>query len=204
MTDTSTNSKQVPSFSSRRLLLLGTGAASASFLPFWLNWLRDNYPALEVRAALTRSAERFVTPQTVALLTGTPVLRDEWGPEPEPAAVHVELVEWADSFAIFPASANFIARLALGLCDTPVLLALHCTRQVIGIAPSVPPGMTDSPAFAQHVRALEDRPNMAIAPTQVGRSATTGRYNQGVAAPMWVLIEQMEKRRATLSATADE
>jgi phosphopantothenoylcysteine synthetase/decarboxylase len=189
-----------PELGARRLLLLSTGAASAGFLPFWVNWLRDHYPDVELRCALTRSALRFVTEQTVALLTGKDVLIDDWGQEARAAALHVELAEWADAFAVHPASADFIARLALGRCDSPVLLAMQCSTGVLGVAPSVPPGMTQNPVYQQHLRALADRSNIVVAPTQVGRSATTGRYNQGVAAPLWVLIEQIERQRVVLAA----
>ena len=201
MTETSKRTV-APELGARRLLLLSTGAASAAFLPFWLNWLRDNYPDVELRCALTRSALRFVTEQSVALLTGKDVVIDDWGSEATPAAPHVELAEWADAIAVHPASADFLARLALGRCDSPVLLAMQCSTGVLGVAPSVPPGMTRNPVYQQHLRALADRPNVVVAPTQVGRSATTGRYDQGVAAPLWVLIEQMERKRIALAAEA--
>lgn len=193
---------QVPAFGAGRLVLIATGTASTAFLPFWLNWLRDSYPDLELRVMLTTSAERFVTAQAVALLSGTGLLRDTWPPVPGPGAPHIELTEWADAFAVYPASANFIARLALGQCDTPAQLALQCTRRVIGVAPSVPPGMTASPAHQEHLRILSGWHNVTVAETARGRSATTGRYDQGVAVPAWRLIELMEKRRLELAEEA--
>src|SRR6185437_9134605 len=192
--------KLLPSLSARRLLLVSTGTASTSFLPFWLNWLRDNYADLEVKVVLTRSAERFVTPQAVSLLNGRPVLHDAWPDEPAPAAMHVALAEWADAIGVFPASAHFIARFALGICDTPVTLALQCSKQVIGVAPSVPPGLTGNPVHEGHLRALSERTNVVVTRTTVGRSATTGRYDQGVVVPMWELIELIEARRAAIAA----
>jgi phosphopantothenoylcysteine synthetase/decarboxylase len=203
MSGDSTATKKVPQLQSERLLLVVTGAASASYLPFWLNWLRENYSQTSIKTVLTRSAERFVTPQVVAMLNRDRVASDMWSDAVEPAAFHVEMAEWADTVAVFPASAHFIARLALGICDTPVLLALQCMKQVIGLAPSVPPGMTDSPVYAAHLRALAERPNIAVAPTEMGRSAASGRYNQGVAAPIWVLIEHIEKQRAMLASVEE-
>src|SRR5699024_1106895 len=50
----------------KRLLLVGTGSVSVSELPFWLGWLNVSYPELDVRVAITRSAERFVTRSSLA------------------------------------------------------------------------------------------------------------------------------------------
>lgn len=175
-----------------RLLLVITGAASAGFSAFWINWLRSSYPDLELKVAVTRSGERFVTAQTLGLLSGRPVVRDEWPDTADPQATHVVLAEWAQAVAVYPASAHFLARLALGLADTPVMLALHCTEAVIGVAPSVPPGMLTNPVYQRHVTSLDARPNVTVAPTRVGRSATTGRSGDGVATPLWTLLARME------------
>jgi phosphopantothenoylcysteine synthetase/decarboxylase len=193
-----------PALGAHRLLLVTTGTASTAFLPFWLNWLRDSYPGLEVRAALTASAQRFVTAQTLSLLLGIDVIVDAWPDTPRPAALHVELAEWAEATAVFPASAHFITRLALGICDTPVMLALQCTSKAVGLAPSVPPGLEANPVYQAHLRALRRRPNVVIARTVVGRGASTGRYEQGVAAPMWELIQLIEKRRVALAGAGNE
>jgi phosphopantothenoylcysteine synthetase/decarboxylase len=192
-----------PALGARRLLLVTTGTASTAFLPFWLNWLRDSYPGLEVRAVLTVSAQRFVTAQSLSLLLGVDVIVDTWPDTPRPAALHVELAEWAEVTAVFPATAGFITRLALGICDTPVMLALQCTNKTVGLAPSVPPGMEANPAYQANLEALNRRVNVVVARTVVGRGATTGRYDQGVAAPMWELIQLIEKRRLALAGTAE-
>lgn len=193
-----------PALGVRRLLLVTTGTASTAFLPFWLNWLRDGYPDLQVRAAMTASAQRFVTAQTVSLLLGIDVTHDCWPDQARPRALHVELAEWAEASAVFPASAHFITRLALGICDTPVMMALQCTSRPIGLAPSVPPGLEANPVYRAHLKALGRRPNVAICRTIVGRGATTGRNEPGVAAPMWELIRLIEKRRLALAGTESE
>lgn len=188
-----------PALTVDRLLLVVTGAASAAFSPFWINWLRGAYPSIELKVAVTRSGERFVTAQTLALLSGHEVVRDGWPDHPDPAALHVVLAEWAQAVAVYPASAHFLARLALGLADTPVMLALQCTGAVVGLAPSVPPGLTANPAYGRHLSSLEARSNVVVAPTKIGRSATTGRSGDGVSTPLWVLLELMEARRTALA-----
>ncbi|MFD5315751.1 flavoprotein [Streptomyces sp. NPDC127098] len=178
-----------------RLLYVGTGALSVAHTPFWLNWLRMNYPALDVRVVLTRSAERFVTPGALAPAAGREVLRDVWPEGQVTRAPHVEFTEWAQAVAVHPASMHFLARLAQGLADTPVLLALQCATVPVALAPSLPPGGLTSPAYHGHLAALAERPNIAVVPPTPGLSSTTGRLDASVAAPLTDLMATLEKLR---------
>lgn len=181
-----------------RLLLFGTGALSVAFLPFWLNWLRASHPRTEVRVAVTRSAERFVSRTALGAILGGEVLLDAWPgttDTPAPRLDHVELAEWPDAVAVHPAGLHFIGRFARGLADTPVLMALQCTRAVIGIAPALPPGAETAPAYRGHLEALERYDNVLVAPPHPGRSASTGRDDASVAAPLPTLLDLMARHR---------
>ena len=188
---------EVPAFGARRLLVIGTGSLSVTFLPFWLNWLRMSYPALQTQVVLTRSAQRFVTAAAAAAFTGRDVLTDEW--PPGSGARHVELAEWADAVAVYPVTLHYLARLALGLADSPSLLALQCLAVPVALAPALPPGGWGSPAVTRHVAALRERPNIAIAPPVPGRSVTTGRDDGWTAAAFPAVIALLEHRRLALS-----
>jgi phosphopantothenoylcysteine decarboxylase/phosphopantothenate--cysteine ligase len=95
---------------------------------------------LELRVAVTRNAERFVTRGALGPMSGGNALLDAWPDGPVDRALHVELAEWADTVIVHPASLHFLARLAQGLADTPVLLALQCTTAPVVLAPALPPG----------------------------------------------------------------
>ncbi|MEV0781794.1 flavoprotein [Streptomyces sp. NPDC050423] len=184
-----------------RLLLFGTGALSVAFLPFWLNWLRTSHPHTEVRLAITRSADRFVSRAALGAILGSEVLLDVWPGTSDAAAPHldhVELARWPDAIAVHPAGLNFIGRFAQGLADTPVLMALQCTRTVIGLAPALPPGAEAGPAYRNHLTALERYDNVLVAPPHPGRSASTGRDDASVAAPLPALLDLITRRRSTL------
>jgi phosphopantothenoylcysteine decarboxylase/phosphopantothenate--cysteine ligase len=192
-----------PPFGAHRLLLVAAGSVSATFLPYWLDWLRLSYPDLQTQVVLTRSAERFVTPTAAAAFTSRPVLRDDWQPdETTRGALHVELTEWADAVAVYPATLHFLARLALGLADSPSLLALQCGNAPVVVAPALPPGGWGSPAVTTHVRALQARPNVAIAQPQPGRSITTGRDDAWIPADFPAVIRLLEHRRRRLTGSA--
>lgn len=190
-------------FTGRRLLLIGSGAVAAMHLPFWLNWVGVNYPDVETQVVLTPSAERFVTLESLTLLTGREAVRDRWPDRAEVGALHVRLLEWADTALVYPACLNFVSRLALGLADSPALLALQCAAAIpIGVAPSLPPGASDNPVLAGHLRTLADRPNVVVAPTVPAASLTSGRPDAAGAAAIWTVLELIERRRHELLEAA--
>ena len=186
---------ELPPFGARRLLYVGTGALSVAHAPFWMKWLRTGYPELELRVVLTRSAERFVTRGALAPVVGQDILVDRWPDGPVVSAPHVELAEWADTVIVHPASMNFLARFALGVADTPVLLALQCTTAPVVIAPAPPPGGVDSVAYKRHCQALSEHPNVLVVQPETGLSVTTGRMDAAVAAPLPDLVEAAEALR---------
>lgn len=179
-----------------RLVVVATGSASAAFLPYWANLLHVTHPGLAFRVVVTHSAERFVTLASVAAAGADRVLRDAW-PEPDAAsAPHVELSTWAQGFLVYPASFNFVARLALGLGDTPALLAAQCTAAPVVLAPSLPPGGPRSPAYRQHVATLGQRPRTVVADPLPGRSITTGRDDAWLPAPLPGVLALLDEHLA--------
>ncbi|MGN9843449.1 flavoprotein [Nonomuraea sp. H19] len=184
-----------PPFTGERLLLIVTGALSAAFIPGWLVWLRTGYPDLVIKPVATRSAQRFVTLDALSTICGHQAASDEWPEHVAHGAPHVEWSNWPDSVLVYPACLNFLARLALGLGDTPAILALQCTPAPIGLAPSLPPHGLSSPAYLSHKEALERRPNVVIAPPKPGLSVSTGKLDASVAAPMSLMLSLLESRR---------
>ncbi|MFI6507785.1 flavoprotein [Streptosporangium sp. NPDC050855] len=199
MTDTPTGRRPPPEFGGERLLVIGTGAIAAMYLPFWLNWLTTAYRDLEVQVVLTTSAERFVSAQALSVLVRREVVPDRWPEETRPDALHVRLAEWSDSVVVYPACVNFISRLALGLADTPALLMLQCTSAPIAVAPSLPPGALDNPTLQRHLATLAERRNVVVSPVQAVPSLTTGRRDAAGAPPLSTVIGMLEELRGSLS-----
>lgn len=85
---------------------------------------------VEVRTLVSRSAQEFVTPLTLATLARHPAYTDEsfWQPT-HSRPLHIELGEWADLLVIAPLTANTLAKLTWGLADnllTNTVLASTC------------------------------------------------------------------------------
>ncbi|MFP3988999.1 flavoprotein [Streptomyces sp. E11-3] len=194
---------EVPELGMNRLLLVVTGSAYAWSTPYWLELLRLHCPELEVRVVLTRSAERFVTPQAIAARVGGAVSCDVW-PDDEATARHVEWAEWAEAILVYPATMHFMARLALGLADSPALLAAQCTRAPVALAPALPPGALEGAAVQRHWTALAARPNVVLVPPVPGRSLTTGREDAWVPPPLPEALRLIVERRAEAVAATPE
>jgi len=85
---------------------------------------------VEVRVILTRSAQEFITPLTLATLSRPPAYTDNdfWQPT-HSRPLHIELGEWADLILIAPLTANTLAKLTYGMADnllTNTVLASTC------------------------------------------------------------------------------
>ncbi|MFD4697623.1 flavoprotein [Streptomyces niveus] len=187
----------------RRLLVVGTGSVTAAHLPFWASWLKTAQPGVEVRYVLTGAATRFVTREALVAIGGCDVLADRWPEEPEPRARHVDLAQWPDAVVVLPATLNYLARLALGLGDSPSMLALQCTDAAIALAPALPPGGVRSAAYEEHSAKLAGRRNVVVVPPHPGRSTTSGRREAWAPASFPDVLAAADALRAEL-ATAQE
>ena len=109
----------------------------------------------DVRVVMTRSATRFVGPDTFAALSGHPVHIDLWE---EPGVVlHVELAHWANLAVVAPATANLLAKLATGLADDLLTCTLLEAACPLVVAPAMHTGMWDHPATQDNVATLAAR-----------------------------------------------
>jgi len=109
-----------------------------------------------VDVVLTAAAAEFVRPLTFEALTGRPVLTSLW--EPGRALAHVDLAKTADLLIIAPATANVLARAAMGMADdllTAVLLARADGR--ILAAPAMNDAMYAHPATQANIQTLTAR-----------------------------------------------
>lgn len=156
------------------LVIVCTGSVNAAVLPAAVAGLRLRAPGVRQQLVVTRSATRFVSPDALSVITGRPALLDVW-PETFTSAPHVELVEWADAFLVYPATAHYFARLAHGLADTPSLLALAGTTAPIAIAPAMPEGVWQNPITQRNAEVLAELGNVTVVPPVPGRSWGTGR-----------------------------
>ena len=129
----------------------------------------------KVDVVMTAAAERFVTPLTFQSVTGRPVYNDLWqtdagGGLPTHIA-HVGLGEGADLFVIAPATANTLAKLAVGAADDLLSVTALASRCPVVVAPAMDGGMYNHPATQRNVRDLQAQGVLLIEPEE-GRFAS--------------------------------
>lgn len=125
---------------------------------------------VEVKCVLTGRAEEFVAPATLAALSMNEVHRTEFGPEPRPDVLHIELVRWADALVVAPATGNVLARFARGLADDLLSTVYLAFDGPVVVAPAMNPRMWDHPETRENVARLARR-GVVIVPPEAGYMA---------------------------------
>ncbi len=115
-----------------------------------------------VEVVLTASAAEFVRPVTFEALSGRPVLASLW--EPGRALDHVRLAQQADLLVVAPATANLIAKMALGIADDLLSALLRAREGPILIAPAMNDAMFADDATQRNLKALRDRGVRVVGP----------------------------------------
>ncbi|MER7848911.1 flavoprotein [Kitasatospora sp. NPDC096077] len=162
-----------------RLLLVGSGAFGVTALPSWAVLMRMWY-GWDVRACLTYAAAQLVAPQALAAATQAPVEGPDWDTA-RGIVPHQELAEWPDLVIVAPATANFVAKCALGMPDSLALSTVLATRAPVVLAPSIPAGALERPAVRRNLRTLAED-GFHVTPMQPGLSAHKAKV--GVASGM--------------------
>jgi phosphopantothenoylcysteine decarboxylase/phosphopantothenate--cysteine ligase len=110
----------------------------------------------EVRVAMTEAATRFISPTTLQALSGHPVWTDLWDTRVPDGMGHIELSRDRDLVVVAPATADFIAKVALGLADDLLSSLCLARRCPLMIAPAMNVEMWQNPATQRNVLALRD------------------------------------------------
>ena len=143
-----------------------------------------------MRAIQTPASQRFVGAASFAALTGAPVLTGEFERDPARGAFpdqpppehdplsHLELVRNADVFAIVPASANTIAKLATGLADNLLTSSALAATCPLLVAPAMNNHMWEHAATQANAATLRARGVTVLEPG-VGRLASRGEAGTG-------------------------
>lgn len=153
----------------------------------------------QVRVVMTPASTRFIAPLTLATLSGNNVIweladNDSWNN-------HVEYGLWADLFLIAPASANTLAKMAHGYCDTMLQAVYLSARCPVMIAPAMDEDMWKHPATQKNISTLQSMGHQII-PVEHGELAS-GLIGPGrMAEPEQILnnVEQFFGAKKKLNA----
>ena len=110
----------------------------------------------EIRVIMTQGAQQFINPLTLQALTGNEVHTELLDTHAELGMGHIELAKWADLVLIAPASANTLARLAMGMADDLLATVCLATTAPVMVAPAMNQQMWAHPAVQLNVQTLSD------------------------------------------------
>jgi len=146
----------------RRVLLAVSGGIAAYKTPELVRALTRSGCA--VRCAMTASAREFVTPLVLQTLSGERVATELFDLAQEGEIGHIALADWAELLIVAPATANLLAKLALGLADDLVSTIALATCAPILVAPAMNVNMWRNPATQQNVALLRERGVRTVGP----------------------------------------
>ena len=170
-------------------LLLGVTGGIAAYKALELTRLATK-AGHRVRVIQTEASTRFVGTASFAGVTGAPVLITEWEPDPLRGAFpgdappahaplsHLQLAETADVFAIAPASANTLAKLATGQADNLLSAAALACRRPLVLAPAMNDAMHRHPATQANLATLRARGAIVLEPG-TGALGSPGEWGIG-------------------------
>jgi 3-polyprenyl-4-hydroxybenzoate decarboxylase len=141
------------SLSGRKILLIVGGGIAAYKALELVRLLRK--AGAEVMSVLTAAGAEFVTPMSLAALTGHPVRQKLFLPDDETAMGHIELSRWADLVVVAPATAGLIAKAANGLADDLASTTLLATDKRVLLAPAMNVRMWLHPAVQANMARLK-------------------------------------------------
>ncbi|MBC8096558.1 MAG: phosphopantothenoylcysteine decarboxylase, partial [Akkermansiaceae bacterium] len=124
--------------------------------------------SVHVHVVMTSDAQQFITALPFKTLSRNPVVTDLYDEEEGWKPTHIKLADEADLLLIAPATANTIAKLALGIADDAlscIALALNPKAKLL-IAPAMNGKMWLHPATQQNVATLKARGAEFIGPEE--------------------------------------
>ena len=126
-----------------------------------------------VEVIMTEAATEFIAPLTFRNITGRPVVTKMFELASEYSVEHVALAAAADVVVIAPATADIIARIAVGIADDMLCCTVLATKAPVIVAPAMHAAMYDNQVTQDNLAKLKARTFTIVGP-DYGRLASGG------------------------------
>jgi len=179
------------------LLIVGGGIAAYKSLEL-VRRLAER--GLRTRAILTKAGAEFVTPLSLAALTGEKVFQDLFSLTDEAEMGHIQLSRSADLVVVAPATADLMAKMANGLANDLASTTLLATDKKVLMAPAMNVRMWQSPSVQRNFDTLKRDDVLFIGPND-GEMAC-GEFGPGRMAEPLEIVAAIEQALAAKGALA--
>ncbi len=143
------------SLAGKKIVLGVSGGIAAYKTPELVRRLRDR--GADVRVAMTDAAKAFITPLSLQAVSGYPVSDSLLDPAAEAAMGHIELGKWADLVILAPATADLLARVAVGMANDLVSTICLATPSPVAVVPAMNQQMYRAAATQHNLEVLAGR-----------------------------------------------
>jgi phosphopantothenoylcysteine decarboxylase / phosphopantothenate---cysteine ligase len=178
------------------LLIIGGGIAAYKSLEL-IRLLSKS--GIVVKAIMTKAAQEFVTPLSVASLTGEKVYTDLFSLTDEVEMGHIELSRAADLLVVAPATADLLAKMAQGLANDLASTALLATDKKVLVAPAMNVRMWQHAATQRNISTLMKDGVSFVGPNE-GEMAC-GEFGPGRMAEPAEIVAAIEKMLGAQAGT---
>lgn len=176
----------------KRILLIISGGIAAYKSLELIRRLKER--GVRVRCILTPGGAEFVTPLSVAALSGEKVYRDLFSLTDEAEMGHIQLSRDADLLVVAPASADILARMAGGLANDLATTALLATNRPVLVAPAMNVRMWTHPATRRNLKQLKGDGILVVGPDEGDMAC--GEYGPGRMAEPAAILAAIERHFA--------
>ena len=138
----------------KHILLIITGSIAAYKSLDLIRLLKKSHH--QITPILTKGAEEFITPLLVSSIAGNKVLDNLFSVEEESKIGHINLSRQNDLILIAPATADFIAKMAMGLADDLASTVVLAANKAIFIAPAMNEKMWNNKSTQKNLQILRE------------------------------------------------
>ncbi len=131
-----------------------------------------------VQVVMTASAQRFITPLTLQVLSEQPVCTDLFDLAIESQIGHIQVARAADLVLVAPATANVIGKIAAGIADDYLTTVLLATTAPVLICPAMNTKMYENGVTQRNLETLRQLGHCILEPgvgTLACKEEGTGR-----------------------------
>lgn len=179
----------------KRNVLLGVTASVAASRSVELARLLVSR-GYNVRVLMDRAAEDFIGRLSFEVVTGHPVLVDNWGGVGREGINETAISDWADVIVIAPVTADCLAKINSGFSDSPLLVAVLASSAPLVLAPVLPAGIFQDPRMQSHFDVLYEMGAHIIFPSEDERGI--GASGAGRMAHPWQIFYAIRRALSVL------